>query len=229
MNFINIASSTDHIKVNLISRKTLRYRRFTLIELLMVVAIICILAGLLLPVLSKAKAKSYQIECSNNLKQLGISSALYYSDYDGWLPNYYYGKGWAHTLASGLHPSASWSWGWLSGTPEKIKKLFQCKGGEAEIYYGVNYMYNKQLGYYAAGLPVQPYMTSKKITSIPRQSTKIQIIDGACKTNADIGVDHSAAFIKPVHTGGANVLWIDGHVKCQRYTEIVRYDKEWTP
>jgi len=60
---------------------------FTLIELLIVVAIISILAGLLLPALGRAKSKGYNSVCINNLRQLGIATRLYSEDNNNLLPS----------------------------------------------------------------------------------------------------------------------------------------------
>ncbi|MEI3003190.1 MAG: type II secretion system protein [Victivallales bacterium] len=79
---------------------------FSLIELLIVTAIIAILAAMLLPALNKARQKAYTINCVNNFKQVGISMSFYLNDNDEMFPRYGTSEGgknlaWSGNLARG--------------------------------------------------------------------------------------------------------------------------------
>lgn len=81
-----------------------------MIELLVVISIISILAGLLLPALAKAKGKSHRISCLNNLKQLGIAWISYAQDNRGALPESYF-----FDPSSGINTDA-----WVRGSMDDL-------------------------------------------------------------------------------------------------------------
>ena len=69
----------------------MKRQAFSLIELVVVIAILAILAGILLPALSRAKATAHKAVCLNNQKQIGIARQLYAVDHDGFqVPGWQY-------------------------------------------------------------------------------------------------------------------------------------------
>ena len=59
---------------------------FTLVELLVVIAVIAVLASLLLPAMSRAKARAQGIQCISNLRQLGLAHFMYVNDHGHTIP-----------------------------------------------------------------------------------------------------------------------------------------------
>jgi len=114
-----------------------RQNRFSLIELLIVIAIMAILSSLLLPALSKAKGTAQQIHCASNMKTMGQLFSMYSNDYDNYLipPRVPPDKMWGQLVVNmtGLIPnSLLWC---PSRDPSKLANVNHGSGYD----YGVNY------------------------------------------------------------------------------------------
>jgi prepilin-type processing-associated H-X9-DG protein/prepilin-type N-terminal cleavage/methylation domain-containing protein len=102
---------------------------FTLIELLIVVAIIGILAALLLPVLARAKAAGQRAACENNLRQLGLAAEIYLGDNAG----YFF-----YCSRPAVSTGQQWWFGWLAAGTEGQRAFDLSTGALFPYLHGSN-------------------------------------------------------------------------------------------
>ena len=104
----------------------------------MVIAIIAILAGLLLPALSKAKLKAQAIMCMNNTKQMMVATHMYTGDNREWYPGAFHGS-LAQTPQVDA-PKGPWVVGWLT---------WDTRADNTNILYLIDRRYSKLAIYFA--------------------------------------------------------------------------------
>ncbi|MHB8522407.1 MAG: prepilin-type N-terminal cleavage/methylation domain-containing protein [Limisphaerales bacterium] len=127
------------------SRRPREKRAFTLIELLVVIAIIAILAALLLPALAGAKTRAQRLQCTSQMKQLGLGIQLFAVDHQDQFPptayatgDYQYQLSWddyIHRYIGGSDPDADLILGISGGIagPASIPRILKCPADKIQI------------------------------------------------------------------------------------------------
>lgn len=143
----------------------MKTQRFSLIELLIVIAIIAILAGMLLPALQQAKKVARSAICKSNLKQVATWGFSYAMDYNETLPTNGIGKYPEISNTNWYEKCEYWKPGVKSGTILHCPEASSVITPRTTVYYG-DYALNWHLGGRKAGdspvLPKMRYLTSNK-------------------------------------------------------------------
>ena len=220
--------------------KSLIIKNFTLIELLIVIAIIAILASMLLPALNKARGKAYQAFCINNQKNMGTATIMYADNYSGFFPWGVYSSAptlysWVHLIApycTGMKtPADAYTFSPSTGVlPQNINKfkIFICPANPHQLFQEKNlvawYFY---VGNYAVNINILPSYSAKpqglKMGQVRKPSQNGLMWDGypdparytafnpTVLWSTDINKTNNANSAATYHANQTNLLYVDGH------------------
>lgn len=200
-----------------------RFRRaFTLVELLIVIAVIVTLAGIMLPILASARGKAGAAACASNLRQLHKAYALYASDHDELVPPYQNGMGGfvypdgkpvppperGMELVAALYPYT------------RSRDIWFCPSDVfARTDSEVGNIKHRHTSYLASGLLLQAAAYGKRITIDPywmRGETLMGPSDLGLLTDNLWGCKDIHEFPPAYsHNDWYNFLYFDGHVKAR--------------
>ena len=189
----------------------MKREKFTLLELLVVVAIIGLLASMLLPALAKVKAKAKGIECINNQKQVGVSILSYMNDNDGFFHS-------PNGTTTGTYYNPLWS-NWLNQKGYMdVTDVFLCPTRKSEGWnqgwrsYGARYSNAGEGDIDFKG--VQDASNYWLLGDSFRDATGEQCHRMLTNYNGGYGQPHKR------HNGRSNILLLDGHAESMGNSDL---------
>ncbi|MBV9865901.1 MAG: DUF1559 domain-containing protein [Abitibacteriaceae bacterium] len=213
--------------------KTQAFRRrvgrgFTLIEILVVIAILSLLAAILFPVFSRARESARRTSCASNLKQLGMAFMQYTQDSDERLPLATDGGNGGSKVPGGWVYFDTWPY---SGTQHfdvtrgnvypyvKNPQVYICPSDTYGSDSGDSYAYNACM---TASTLSQPH-NGKNLAVFPDTSIWMLLSEESmgCCDSTDDGFEYPGNTFSSRHLGGSNIAFLDGHVKFFRQDKIV--------
>ncbi len=207
-------------------RERRRTGGFTLVELLVVIAVIALLAAILFPVFASAREKARQASCASNMKQMGLAVTMYLQDFDECIP-----------LAATATASSFLNWHHLVDPYVRNKQVWVCPSsslpvqniyGDLDCQYGFNTLYLNR------GIDLNDVYSLNNAPGVSiaavAEPTRTVMMADTRGIDGKLPDNHLSTYILPPsqpdadywgrpdnrHMEGAELEFLDGHIKWYR-------------